>query len=69
MEVDEGPITAGDGIKTFVDEVEHTVRQARVAAHSHVKGLGLDPVTREALPNVSSLHVRSRNFILFISCV
>lgn len=28
------------------------MRQARVAAHSHVKGLGLDPVTREALPNV-----------------
>ncbi|KAE9420586.1 hypothetical protein Angca_003908, partial [Angiostrongylus cantonensis] len=34
---------------------EHTARQARVAAHSHVKGLGLDPTTREALPNVCGL--------------
>ncbi|XGW20531.1 hypothetical protein V3C99_003934 [Haemonchus contortus] len=55
MEVDEGPVATGNGIKTFVDEVEHTVRQARVAAHSHVKGLGLDPVTREALPNAGGL--------------
>ncbi|KAK6038297.1 TIP49 protein [Cooperia oncophora] len=38
-----------------VIQVEHTVRQARVAAHSHVKGLGLDPVTREALPNAGGL--------------
>ncbi|VDM59329.1 unnamed protein product [Angiostrongylus costaricensis] len=43
MEVDETPID------------EHTARQARVAAHSHVKGLGLDPTTREALPNAGGL--------------
>ncbi|KAJ1363307.1 RuvB-like protein 1 [Parelaphostrongylus tenuis] len=55
MEVDETPIASADVIKTFVDEGEHTARQARVAAHSHVKGLGLDPTTREALPNAGGL--------------
>uniref|UniRef100_A0A0K0DJH0 RuvB-like helicase n=1 Tax=Angiostrongylus cantonensis TaxID=6313 RepID=A0A0K0DJH0_ANGCA len=38
----------------YLDD-EHTARQARVAAHSHVKGLGLDPTTREALPNAGGL--------------
>ncbi|KJH51590.1 TIP49 protein [Dictyocaulus viviparus] len=55
MEVDEAPIASADIIKAFVSEEEHTIRQARVAAHSHVKGLGLDPVTREALPNAGGL--------------
>ncbi|VDM76738.1 unnamed protein product [Strongylus vulgaris] len=55
MEVDNAPVASDDVIKTFVDEVEHTARQARVAAHSHVKGLGLDPSTGEALPNAGGL--------------
>ncbi|CAJ0594013.1 unnamed protein product [Cylicocyclus nassatus] len=55
MEVDDAPVASDDVIKTFVDEVEHTARQARVAAHSHVKGLGLDPSTGEALPNAGGL--------------
>ncbi|GMT02815.1 hypothetical protein PENTCL1PPCAC_24989, partial [Pristionchus entomophagus] len=33
-----------------IEEVQSTARSQRVAAHSHVKGLGLHPETREALP-------------------
>ncbi|GMT34900.1 hypothetical protein PFISCL1PPCAC_26197 [Pristionchus fissidentatus] len=33
-----------------IDEVQSTARSQRVAAHSHVKGLGLHPETRAALP-------------------
>ncbi|KHJ96162.1 TIP49 protein [Oesophagostomum dentatum] len=46
-------IRRNDTNKLF--HVEHTARQARVAAHSHVKGLGLDPSTGEALPNAGGL--------------
>lgn len=36
-----------------IDEVKSTVRKQRVAAHSHVKGLGLDPETRLPKNNAS----------------
>ncbi|ETN81046.1 TIP49 protein [Necator americanus] len=40
---------------TPIFHVEHTARQARIAAHSHVKGLGLDPVTGEPIENAGGL--------------
>ncbi|KAF8387138.1 ruvb-1, partial [Pristionchus pacificus] len=33
-----------------IEEVQSTARSQRVAAHSHVKGLGLHPESKEALP-------------------
>ena len=32
-----------------IDEVQSTTREQRVAAHTHVKGLGLNAATGEAL--------------------
>ncbi|CAI4228720.1 unnamed protein product [Auanema sp. JU1783] len=46
-----------------IDEVQSTARVQRVSAHSHVKGLGLNPETKEALPKAAGFvgQVRARS--------
>ena len=44
-------------------QVKSTTRVQRVAAHSHVKGLGLHPETQEALPKVrGKLRIKKKFF-------
>ena len=38
-----------------IEEVKSTTKTARVSAHTHIKGLGLNPATGEALPVGSGL--------------
>ncbi|VDO34262.1 unnamed protein product [Brugia timori] len=42
-----------------IDEVKSTARKQRVAAHSHVKGLGLDPETHTPSDNVNFKEILS----------
>ncbi|GMS88011.1 hypothetical protein PENTCL1PPCAC_10186, partial [Pristionchus entomophagus] len=42
-----------------IEKVQSTARSTRVAAHSHLKGLGLHPDTREALPKAAGFFGQS----------
>ncbi|CAD6189504.1 unnamed protein product [Caenorhabditis auriculariae] len=54
MEVDEPQVAATSTRLAPIEEVKSSARQSkRIAAHSHVKGLGLDQDTKEALPKAA----------------
>ena len=49
----DGDVPASNTKMVNIEDVTSTARTQRVASHSHVKGLGLHPETKEALPKAA----------------
>ncbi|MFH4982640.1 hypothetical protein AB6A40_009349 [Gnathostoma spinigerum] len=52
MTIEPGATSSTSTKLVKIDEVKSTAKKQRIAAHSHVKGLGLDPETHCAKQNV-----------------